>query len=85
MTVIFDAKLNFIFKIFPDIFLKINRKLRLTPDTPNNLAHCSYLDNSISTKFIEKNAWFSRLDPGSVKPLTIMFLTNEYKIKMLGD
>ena len=42
------------------------------------VTHCSYLDISISPKFCEK----SRLDPGSVKPQKIIFLTNEYEKKI---
>ena len=37
MMVIFDAKLNFIFKTFPDIFSQDQQKLRITPDNLNDL------------------------------------------------
>ena len=47
----------------------------------NTSAHCSYLDISISPKFSEKKWWFCRLDPGSVKPQKIIFLTNKYENK----
>ena len=33
----------------------------------------------------EKQSWFSRLDPGSVKHQKIMFLTNKRKKTMLDD